>query len=682
MPVGALALGVVVFNSDFCESFAFREPYINDRMTVVWVLTQLPLDREMDGVGFTLAIGALRALSVRVRHPDFPRICHPPEAVASRQLARKDMAKAITEDTKSITYRSTQEPKEHHVTLIREKIDTMVKMFDYCAKSYPNKNCLGTREILAEEDEYVMGEYRWKTYSEVNVLATNFGRGLRALGNEPGQNIVIFAETRAEWMIAAHGLFKQNIPLITIYATLGDEAIAHGINETEVTTVITSFDLLPKFKKILALTPRVKTIIYMEDQLKTLENTNGYKEGVDIIKFVDVLKKGAECTLESCPPNTNDTAIIMYTSGSTGVPKGVILLHKNLITTLKVECVCLLTGVSIGYSGALTMIDSSSKIKKGTKGDASVLHPTCMTSVPVSILSWYTFRISKSVQEKVGKGSNVKKVIFKFAYDYKTKWRKRGYSTPLLDRVIFSPVKELMGRKHETGDIGWCPYYLLRPMNRSTTAYVYDHSRIWSHESTSCACVQDCTLRKLHSAVGEILLGGDNISAGYYKLPDKTEEDFFEADGKRWFKTGDICEVHPDGVIVRRTWSNYKLRIRLLGKVEAQLKTCPLIDNICVYGEFSKTFCVALVVPNQQQLNELATKKGIVGKTFEQLCEDPELEKVVVQELADHGKKSKLEKFELPAAIKLVDGGVVSRHGTRHSSLQAQEERYSRTLQA
>lgn len=48
---------------------------------------------------------------------------------------------------------------------------------------------------------------------------------------------------------------------------------------------------------------------------------------------------------------------------------------------------------------------------------------------------------------------------------------------------------------------------------------------------------------------GEVILGGENISAGYYKLPDKTNEDFLEADGKRWFKTGDICEIHEDGVV-------------------------------------------------------------------------------------------------------------------------------------
>lgn len=78
-----------------------------------------------------------------------------------------------------------------------------------------------------------------------------------------------------------------------------------------------------------------------------------------------------------------------------------------------------------------------------------------------------------------------------------------------------------------------------------------------------------------------------------------------------------------------------------LGKVEAELKTCPMVDNICVYGDSSKQYCVALLVPNQEQLTKLAEKKSIMNKSFEELCNNSEMEKYVLQELADHGKKSK-----------------------------------------
>lgn len=82
-------------------------------------------------------------------------------------------------------------------------------------------------------------------------------------------------------------------PVVTIYATLGDDAIAHGINETQVSTVITTHDLLPKFRKILAKTPRVRTIIYMEDQLKETPK-DGYKEGIKIVGYKEVVEMGKQ----------------------------------------------------------------------------------------------------------------------------------------------------------------------------------------------------------------------------------------------------------------------------------------------------------------------------------------------------------------------------------------------------
>lgn len=78
-----------------------------------------------------------------------------------------------------------------------------------------------------------------------------------------------------------------------------------------------------------------------------------------------------------------------------------------------------------------------------------------------------------------------------------------------------------------------------------------------------------------------------------------------------------------------------------LGKVEAELKTCSVVENICVYGDSSKQYTVALVVPNPKHLQELAVKQGINDTEFDQLCASPVLEKAVIKELAEHGRKCK-----------------------------------------
>lgn len=149
----------------------------------------------------------------------------------------------------------------------------------------------------------------------------------------------------------------------------------------------------------------------MEDQINKTD-ISGFKSDVRIIPFSQVIQIGNDSKFEGVPPTTDDIAIIMYTSGSTGTPKGVLLSHRNLVATMKSFCdackiypddvligflplahvfellaesVCLLTGVPIGYSTPLTLIDTSSKIKRGCKGDASVLQPTCMTTVPVCV---------------------------------------------------------------------------------------------------------------------------------------------------------------------------------------------------------------------------------------------------------------------------------------------------------
>lgn len=102
----------------------------------------------------------------------------------------------------------------------------------------------------------------------------------------------------------------------------------------------------------------------------------------------------------------------------------------------------MLAGVPIGYSSPLTLIDSSPKIGRGQVGDARILQPTVMTSVPLLL-----DRIVKGMRDKVDRGPLMTKILFNFAYNYKKKWYKRGYGTPIIDRIVFKKVKNIIGGK-------------------------------------------------------------------------------------------------------------------------------------------------------------------------------------------------------------------------------------------
>ena len=150
---------------------------------------------------------------------------------------------------------------------LKSQSKTIGDAWNWAVKTYGSKPALGTREILKEEDEvqkngkvfkkYNLGDYRWLSYEDVDYTADYLGRGLRMLNLANGQNICVFADTRAEWFITSQACFKQGFPIVTLYTNLGDEAIIHGINETEVTHIITSHELLPKFRHILQSTPKV-----------------------------------------------------------------------------------------------------------------------------------------------------------------------------------------------------------------------------------------------------------------------------------------------------------------------------------------------------------------------------------------------------------------------------------------
>merc|ERR1712106_461800 len=158
---------------------------------------------------------------------------------------------------------------------------------------------------------------------------------------------------------------------------------------------------------------------------------------------------------------------------------------------------------------------------------------------------------------------------------------------------------------------------------------------------------------------GEIVFGGGSIAKGYYKNETKTQEEFFHLDGKRWFRTGDIGELFPNGSIriIDRKKDLVKLQLGeyvSLGKVESQLKTHPLVENICVYGDSYQLYTVALMVPIQQSLEKLASDLGKTYEDYRDLCTDSEIVQAVLKTLDTYGVKTNLEKFEIPKQLTLI----------------------------
>jgi len=603
---------------------------------------------------------------------------------------------------------------------------TLADVWTWSLNRYKDKKLLGTRDILGEEDEVQpngkmfkkleMGDYRWMSYEDVDTMADNFGRGLRVLGLTPGNNVCLYADTRAEWMVAAQASFKQSFPVVTIYTNLGEEAVVYGLEETQSEVIITSHELLPKFKKILNLgKDAVKTIVYMENPIKKTDVT-GFRDNVRIISFWDVLSLGKKTTnnnlidvsAEPVAPKPETPAIIMYTSGSTGTPKGVVLTHANMVKTLSGflynlnplpddmyiaylplahvleligESMMVVWGVGVGYSHPNTLTDKSTMVKRGQKGDASVLKPTIMFCVPL-ILD----RIYKGVTENIKKKGSFVEELMNFCIKYKLECTRRGEKTPIMDKLMFRSIRLLVGGRVRAILSGGAPlsedtHDYLRAVLGVVLLQGYGLTEtcacgaIMSFEENSAGKVgppvQGVNIRLVNWEEGnyrvtdkpwprgEIYIGGPNVAQGYYKNEAKTEEEFFDENERRWFKTGDIGQMEGDGTlrIIDRKKDLVKLQFGeyvSLGKVESVLKGCPVVSNVCIFGNSSKSYVVAVVCPVKEILTEIARKFGKEEMEFEEMVRDKDVTGAVLREIVNHGKKSRLEKFEIPGAITLT----------------------------
>uniref|UniRef100_A0A915Q385 long-chain-fatty-acid--CoA ligase n=1 Tax=Setaria digitata TaxID=48799 RepID=A0A915Q385_9BILA len=601
--------------------------------------------------------------------------------------------------------------------------DTVDKLFTYVAKLHGDRPALGTRELLEVYEEkqpngrvfekWVLGSYKWQTFTEVHEKIGRIASGLKTLVENdcPVNRAVIFSETRADWFITACSLFRINVPVVTVYATLGEEAIAQAINETEATLLVTSAELLPKITVIGKKCPTLRSLVYFPPvhPSKKITTMEIIKEQFQNVISLDELETHKNTLPGVSSAGRNDTAMIMYTSGTTGAAKGVMLTHYNIVSSVAglgagipiishketyigylplahilefaAELTCLTRGCRIGYSSPLTLHDRGAKIKPGTHGDCWELKPTIMAAVP-AIMD----RIFKAISDEVAAAPRFMQELFRLNYERKRARYQEGYCSPFLDRIVFKKIRRLLGGKLRGVLSGGaalnpetqrfmnicmcCPviqgYGLTETCAAVSIADVNDLSTGTVGPPVRCSRI---LLREWNEGgyspfndppQGEVLVSGSNISPGYWKQPEKTAEDFVVIDGVRYFATGDIGEFREDGSlrIIDRKKDLVKLQhgeYVSLAKIETALLNCPLIDNICCYGDSLSSYLIALVVPNKKHLTEMAEQLNINTSDWTELCHNVKVVKEYQKRMEEHAMKNHLLKNELPGKIYLCD---------------------------
>jgi long-chain acyl-CoA synthetase len=594
-------------------------------------------------------------------------------------------------------------------------VPTIYHAFQESRKKHRAKKCLGIRPLIkmVEEEKEVkgvkrkweymqLGDFQWLTYDEVGTQISEIASGLVKLGLRSGQNLALYSETRPEWTITANACFHQNIVVLTVYANLGHEQMVHAFKEGDIEVIVTNAALLKGIIEIVK-EIRIRSIVYTDkannEVLSQLESM-----GVKLYKYEELREMGRSEPRDPNPPESSDSlAVIMYTSGTTGMPKGVMLSHRNVMATMGgafvsfdiredeiylsylplahilafiIEMAILARGGTIGTGNNRSL---SSATVRNCKGDLEELAPSIFVGVPA-----VHDRIKAGIEAKIASSGKLSQAIFKFAYNQKKEAMKRGKDTPLMNLIVFNKFKSALGGRVRFMVSGGAPLSpqccefmsvcfgvpVLQGYGLTETcggSLVSELDSIDISARSSGAPLPCCEIKLVdvpemnykhtdNPPTGEIYLRGPSVSIGYYKNPEKTKEEW-TPDG--WFKTGDIGLLHKNGTfsiidrkknLIKPPHGEYIAPERL----ESIYRNCPLVANIMVYVSSSYNEVIAFVHPNKRALEDWAEAQGI-KKDFAGLCKDPKAEKEVLDGLGKIWQNARLKSIERIYAVKLFE---------------------------
>ncbi|KFL61100.1 uncharacterized protein TERG_11955 [Trichophyton rubrum CBS 118892] len=585
------------------------------------------------------------------------------------------------------------------------EIATTYDNLRWSAKTYGNSKAVGSRRVVKTHVEnkkvkrliegveqevdkewtyFELSGYSYLTFTEYEQQALQLGAGLRKLGHQTGSRLHLFSSTSAHWLCLSHGAASQSITIVTAYDSLGEEGVRHSLQQTRSESIFLDPTLLPLLRKVLKDAKDVKNVIYDTNSEPKQEHIDALKEDfghINIMTYEDLRKLGEETPLTRYPhPAT--TSAVSLAGGDSIVgpylgPSDVLLtyLPQAHILEFVFENLCLFWGGTMGYGSPKTLSDTS---VRNCKGDIRELQPTILVGVP---MVWES--VKKGIIGNVNKNSAIVKSIFWAGMAAKEFLMSTGLpGAGILDSFVFKKIKDATGGRlrltlsgggpvsRETQrflSMAVCPMINGYGLTETSAMGGLNDPMAWTNDAIGeiPAAVEMKLVdfadagyfTKNDPPQGEIWIRGVSVANSYFDNDEETKA-AFSPDG--WFMTGDIGQFEPNGhikVIDRKKNLVKSLNGEYIAleKLESIYRSAPVVANICVYAAQDQAKPVAIIVPAEPALLQLAKSNGIQGDSIGTLVHDKKLNSIILRDMQNVGKSAGLRGFEIIEGVVLSD---------------------------
>jgi len=547
-----------------------------------------------------------------------------------------------------------------------------------------NRQCMGWREGPNKP-------YQWMSFNDALKRMSNLGAGLIRKGLKPDNTtfVGVFSQNCPEWVLTEYACYFYSMVIVPLYDTLGPDACTYIINQAEITTVVCDTEeRVASLVEQVRCTPTLTCIVHIKPISDGLRQ-KAAQQNIDLVSFAEVEKLGAARPHEHVLPKPSELATICYTSGTTGNPKGVMLTHENIVADVAAVQVHLgelkprNDDVMLSFLPLAHMLERICEtalfIEGGSvgffQGDVRVLADDMLALKPS--VTPVVPRVFNRIYDKVigmTSGSAIKKGLLKMALSSKERELQKGIirNTSIWDKLVFKKVREGMGGRLRLVVVGSAPlagnvltfmrcalgcaiiegYGQTETAAPTTMTVLGDNAPDHVGPPIPCCAIKLVDVAEMqyfaHENKGEICIRGYNVFKGYFKDPEKTKETI---DEEGWLHTGDIGMWLPNGTlkIVDRKKHIFKLaqgEYIAPEKIENIYIRSQYVAQIFVHGESLKSCLVAIVVPDMEIVNKWTDQKNLPKMSIQEICQNTQFKKAVLDDLTALGKKAGLKSFE------------------------------------